>query len=88
MPGFDQKGPSGNGAMTGRQMGKCTNYSKSEKPVENNEINQSIPNQENFTRGRGNGRGFGAGRGRGFGAGANTGAGRGQGRGMGRGNRF
>lgn len=26
MPGFNQKGPMGEGPMTGRKMGKCTNY--------------------------------------------------------------
>jgi hypothetical protein len=26
MPGFNQTGPMGKGPMTGRKMGKCTNY--------------------------------------------------------------
>ncbi|MFZ5941380.1 MAG: DUF5320 domain-containing protein [Bacteroidota bacterium] len=26
MPGFDRKGPEGQGPMTGRKMGKCTDY--------------------------------------------------------------
>lgn len=26
MPGFNQKGPMGEGPMTGRKMGKCTNF--------------------------------------------------------------
>lgn len=26
MPGFNRKGPEGQGPMTGRKMGRCTNY--------------------------------------------------------------
>lgn len=26
MPGFNQKGPMGQGPMSGRRMGKCTNF--------------------------------------------------------------
>lgn len=26
MPGFDKTGPEGEGAMTGRRMGRCTGY--------------------------------------------------------------
>ena len=26
MPGFNQKGPMGQGSMSGRKMGKCTNF--------------------------------------------------------------
>ena len=26
MPGFNQKGPEGQGSMTGRKMGRCTNF--------------------------------------------------------------
>jgi len=74
MPGFDQTGPRGQGPMTGRRMGRCTNYGAGVKnqPTETKEnTNENLP--ENFQgqgfgfgRGRG-GRGFGMGRGRGWG---------------------
>ena len=73
MPGFNQTGPLGQGPMTGRRMGRCTNYGerlKSQTPAENE--NQTKQDAEAFTR-----PGFGFGRGRG-----------GAGRGMGRQNRF
>ena len=31
MPGFNQTGPMGQGPMTGRRMGKCTNYGAGRK---------------------------------------------------------
>lgn len=62
MPNFDQTGPMGEGTMTGRKMGKC-----SQNESENSEF---------FGRGRqGNGRGLGRGFGRGFGRGRNGGLG-------------
>lgn len=77
MPGFDQTGPEGQGSMTGRRMGRCTNYSMNVKKTENassNEQNDNSP--ENLS-----GRGFGFGLRR-------VGLGRGRGRGMGRQNRL
>ena len=73
MPGFNQRGPMGQGPMTGRRMGRCTNYgatviSKETTPSEN----QAEREPDDFP-----GRGFGFGRGRGF-----------RGRGMGFRNRF
>ncbi|MDX9928591.1 MAG: DUF5320 domain-containing protein [Bacteroidales bacterium] len=79
MPGFDQTGPEGKGPMTGRRLGRCTNYgekSGSKDKESNNDI-------ENLPPGRGAGRGSGPGRGRGAGGG-----GRGRGRGTGLQNRF
>ena len=76
MPGFDQKGPGGQGSMTGRRMGRCTNYGaylKNKNTTTSD--NQSSDQPENFP-----GRGFGFGRGRGGGGG--------RGRGLGRQNRF
>lgn len=72
MPGFNQTGPKGQGAMTGRRMGRCSNS-------RNTAQNQSAESKDNSiekTSDDFQGRGFGRGRGRG-----------GQGLGMGRQNR-
>lgn len=62
MPNFDQTGPMGEGTMTGRKMGKCS-QNESENP-------------EFLGRGRqGNGRGLARGLGRGLGRGRNCGGG-------------
>lgn len=34
MPGFNQTGPMGQGPMTGRRMGKCTNFGAEKKSIE------------------------------------------------------
>ena len=70
MPSFDQKGPVGQGPMTGRKMGRCTNYGvgKANQVVaESNVAPENTP--ENFARGFGFGRGQGGrgSRGRGLG---------------------
>lgn len=60
MPGFNRKGPMGQGPMTGRKMGRCTNFGanpKSQESVKDNS-NEFIPG--NFQ-----GRGLGYGRSRG-----------------------
>ncbi len=77
MPGFDQKGPTGQGPMTGRRMGRCTNYGagKTFSETAENENNVKSSLQEAPARG------FGFGRGKGFGFGRGM-------RGMGRQNRF
>lgn len=70
MPGFNQKGPMGEGAMTGRKMGRCTNYGAKLKD-KTPETHKSDPEtmEDDF---RGRGFGFGRGRGgRGFGLGRN-----------------
>ncbi len=65
MPGFDRKGPEGNGPMTGRGLGRCK-----DPETKNDDFND-----DNEMRGRGWGRrfgfrgGFGRGRGRGTGRG-------------------
>ena len=90
MPGFNQKGPTGQGPMTGRKMGRCANFGAGRN-------NQSTPENENtgnptndFTPGQGAGRVAGQGAGRGMGRG--TGRGKGwncsRGMGLGRQNRF
>ena len=76
MPGFNQTGPMGQGPMTGRRMGRCTNYGANlKKPESAASESQNENHPDNFS-----GRGFGAGRRKG---------GRGQGgRGTGLQNRF
>jgi len=75
MPGFNQKGPFGEGPMTGRRMGRCTNYGANQKQQtteesENQRLSENNPAMDlSFERGRG----FGFGRNR---------------RGCGRGQRF
>lgn len=83
MPGLNQKGPMGEGAMTGRRMGKCTNFGAKVKNDEQINTAQSSDNQQDLTAlekrvGMGFGRGH-RGMGRGIGAGRN-----GNGPGMGR----
>ena len=88
MPGFNQKGPMGQGPMTGRRMGRCTNFGANlndqtvtEKEDSSNLATDNLPAQG---LGLGRGRGLGLGWGRG-GAGFGRGGG---GRGMGRQNRL
>lgn len=73
MPGFNQTGPMGQGPMTGRRMGRCTNFGanfKNQATQTNERSNENFP--ENFQErgwGFGRGRGWGFGRGRGWGMG-------------------
>ena len=57
MPGFDQTGPEGQGSMTGRRMGRCTDYGRNLKRKEND----SSGEQNEKTTGNFPGRGFGFG---------------------------
>jgi hypothetical protein len=68
MPGFDQTGPNGQGLMTGRRMGRCTNFGANLKN-QSAKITDENPNEINSEniQGIGFGRGFGRGRGRGMG---------------------
>lgn len=78
MPGLNQTGPMGQGSMSGRRMGRCTNFGAKERKEEI--INPEIQNEyqeSNFP-----GRGFG------FRWRGGPGAGRGRGRGMGFRNRY
>jgi len=76
MPGFNQTGPMGQGPMTGRKMGRCTNFGAKQKEqnVPSPEIQGDV--QPDQFPGRSWGRGFRIGR-RG-----------GKGRGMGQQDRF
>lgn len=73
MPGLNHKGPTGQGPMTGRRMGRCTNFGTNLKkhPETDNEIPENKitenPSESMPGRGMGMGRGFGRGRGRGLG---------------------
>ena len=77
MPGFDQRGPQGSGSLTGRRMGRCTNYGKNLKKTENTSSNEQNDNSPENVQGKGFGFGI-----------RRVGPGRGRGRGMGRQNRF
>ncbi|MCB8964724.1 MAG: DUF5320 domain-containing protein [Bacteroidales bacterium] len=57
MPGFNQTGPMGQGPMTGRRMGRCTNFGANQSRTPNTDKNYP---QDAFP-----GRGFGFGRGQG-----------------------
>jgi hypothetical protein len=82
MPNLNQKGPMGQGAMTGRKMGKCTNFGGKENAATEN---SEQTNGNNFENGQGRGQGglgFGRGLGRGRGLGQKMRGGRGMGRGQ------
>jgi len=80
MPGFNQKGPMGQGPMTGRRMGRCTNFGAAVKKEDNAPVQEAEKDSPSVFWGRGFG--FRGGRGE---AG---GGGRGRGRGMGFQNRY
>ncbi|MBU0765774.1 MAG: DUF5320 domain-containing protein [Bacteroidetes bacterium] len=83
MPGFDQTGPMGQGPMTGRRMGRCTNFDQNPQGQDSAQgENPARELPENFP-GRRYGWGMYFGPGRDYGRGR-----RGRGRGMGRQNRF
>ncbi len=67
MPGFNRRGPMGQGPMTGRKMGKCTDFgAKINKEEITSDEDQNQKQPENF-QGRGFGfRGKRGGRGMGF----------------------
>lgn len=75
MPGLNQKGPNGEGAMTGRRMGRCTSKSNLQETEAKPSENEKEQANETIT-----GKGLGLGRGRGNGCrggrkGRNTGLG-------------
>ena len=93
MSGLNQKGPMGQGPMTGRRMGRCTNFGANQQKAEaandatNKEATESktgaqLP-EDFFGRGMGYGSRMGMGKGLGFGRGRG-----GMGRGMGCQKRF
>ena len=68
MPGFNQRGPEGQGPMTGRRMGRCTNYGANTKNQNVTPSDNVIEDQPEKMVGRGFGFGCGRGeRGRGMG---------------------
>jgi len=66
MPGLNRKGPNGEGAMTGRRMGRCNPMNKGKT---DDEILQNRTPSESLGQGigQGMGRGFGQGLGKGKG---------------------
>jgi hypothetical protein len=89
MSGLNQRGPMGEGAMTGRRMGKCTNFgAKAKNPAQPNVVPESENQQNTAAFDESAGMGLGRGRrglGRGLGRGQN---GNGMGMGRRRRNRF
>jgi hypothetical protein len=81
MPNFDETGPIGQGAMTGRRRGHCRDTQT--KQIENTENQTAIKNNIVYGLGRGGRPRGGAGLGNGFGGGA-QGKNRGRGSGFGR----
>lgn len=75
MPGLDQTGPEGRGALTGRRLGRCTNYGAGSGKQESfqTSVDPNIPAVWGRGRGCGRGRGRRAGTGRGYGRGRGTG---------------
>lgn len=64
MPGLNRKGPAGEGSMTGRKMGRCTQFG--EKLIDKN--GQAESTQDSNEKNSGRGFGFGRrGQGRGMG---------------------
>jgi len=76
MPNLNRKGPNGEGAMTGRKMGKCNPENKG-KTDEEIIQNKTVPSKPEQGMGRGQGRGLGLGRGKGLGKGKGLGMGSG-----------
>jgi hypothetical protein len=68
MPGLNRKGPNGEGAMTGRKMGKCNpeNKGKTDEEILQNRAS-STPSGLGMGHGHGRGHGFGKGLGLGKG---------------------
>mgnify|MGYP003588717853 CR=1 FL=1 len=63
MPGFNQRGPMGDGTMTGRRMGRCTNFGTNAENQSESQSNSS--SNQNLNRGIGCSCGVGKGMGRG-----------------------
>ena len=69
MSGFNQKGPMGQGSMSGRKMGKCTNFGtnvKQQTSVASASTAETLP-ENNAGKGFGTGKGMGQGGGMGLG---------------------
>lgn len=73
MPGLNRKGPNGEGAMTGRRMGRCNPENRG-KTVEEIAQNREMATEK--------GKGLGLGLGHRYGTGQGKGLGHGQGRAM------
>jgi hypothetical protein len=69
MPGFNQRGPEGQGPMTGRRIGRCTNYGANPKNQNITPYDNQVGEQTENSQGRGFG--FGCGRGERRGRGGN-----------------
>lgn len=77
MSNLNQKGPMGEGPMTGRKMGRCGNFGAGRRypttPESENTENEMTENPQEQRLGRGQGQRLGKGRGRGMGRGKKNG---------------
>ncbi len=69
MPGFNQKGPMGKGSMSGKKMGKCTNFDANVKHEISFTNATSTESSPEYNAGRVFGVGNSIGQGRGMGMG-------------------
>lgn len=83
MPNLNRKGPNGEGAMTGRKLGKCNPENKGKTDEEIMRDRVMMPGQglgqglgQAMSQQRGSGQGLGQGRGKGSGLGLGRGRGR------------
>lgn len=81
MPNFNKRGPNDEGAMTGRKMGRCTNFGAGRRKQSMQE-NENSENLVSDTQINDNVQEQGIGRGRGMGRGMRNGMGNGPGNGM------
>lgn len=70
MPGYNQTGPTGQGPMTGRSMGRCTNFGANQNNQSNSSGESQNQNLSGFNRDF-SGFGFGRRMAQGFGSGLN-----------------
>ncbi len=80
MPGFNQKGPMGQGFMTGRKMGKCNGLGRNSQALPNNAEESNVNQPQNTEVGLNRGQGMCGGRRRGQGCQSGQGRQGGQGR--------
>lgn len=59
MPGFDRTGPQGQGAMSGRRLGKCTAKKSDSTKEDDQRFSEERPGRGMAFGRRGRGRGFG-----------------------------
>jgi len=63
MPGYNRRGPNGQGPMTGRKMGRCTNFGEKLKNQYNSKIDNVDENKNDMNKDFSDYYGFGIGKG-------------------------